>query len=791
MIKLFFMNLWSNIKRSPIVSLLLFLQIALLSYCLMSILFSQAQSDVTNDAYQGVYANYVTYSIRSYNLSREEFARASAGEFESLENTGLDVYEAFHEKMTESQDIYTAMMLQHGTADDIYSVDQNYFDFFNLLLDSGRFFTESEYNEIDPECVPAILGSDYKEKYSLGDTFQSTVNIFGASDNERMTYKVVGFLLEGQLFFTPGGMGPYSFNDKILLPYVSKSLEEWLDCYEQNEEYMTKKQVIRYYIAGLGANMLSGRHYMIETGKEAVLKEYMQTALKETGLNEFYKIGTVKRAAMQTGDELAEKNAILTSLVLIMVVFSITSIVFSAVNNVSENMKTNAVHNLVGATQFQIITYTIIEVFLYCILGFFCGFSWSYVNRLLQNDMAEQIMSIAIKNLLITGAAFTVIACVLSYIFVLIKVRSYSISELIRGREIRKDKRQPIYKVMFFVMLLFVSICITFLNSYNYQIDHIDKYQNNYWASNVNVIYLQELNQENAPAVELFYKLDGVENYSVDLCLRTDYDEMEGPKIRGWYYKGDFGVPEITEGRFFTEEETETACEYAVVGKNVLEDFVEERDGKRFFTYNDQEFEVIGIVGREGHDTTLDDWVFLPLQTVLERYGCNGRPVVIDGKTDAERIAVTDNIKAMANGRYTYMEYTMQSRIDIGISKGIVNIFTVLIFITTVVFCLYYIDKIKGIINIKKFIGFSKAAIFADTAALFALLSTAAFFIGNAVFWICSKTLLKNTTFFSVFEINLPILGLSYALLLVISLFFSLLAINKSFRGSARDLKIR
>jgi len=55
MFKLFFLNLWSNIKRSPLISILIFIQISILSYNMMDILFLKSQDDYRKDAYHGVY----------------------------------------------------------------------------------------------------------------------------------------------------------------------------------------------------------------------------------------------------------------------------------------------------------------------------------------------------------------------------------------------------------------------------------------------------------------------------------------------------------------------------------------------------------------------------------------------------------------------------------------------------------------------------------------------------------------------------------------------------------------
>ena len=175
----------------------------------------------------------------------------------------------------------------------------------------------------------------------------------------------------------------------------------------------------------------------------------MNNALSETGLIDYYKIGSSFRSVvLQTGDELAEKNTIYTVLTLIMVLFAVASVVFASVNNVSNSMQSYAVHNLVGATQIRIIVYAVSEVFVYCILGFVTGFLWRFIFEYVELGSAEHpALPAAVLLLFYTAAAFTLLACVLSFVFVYVKVKGYSTSELIRGREIKTNRTQPFYKV--------------------------------------------------------------------------------------------------------------------------------------------------------------------------------------------------------------------------------------------------------------------------------------------------------------------------------------------------------
>lgn len=824
MFKLFFDHIWANIKRSPIVSVILFLQIVLVSYFMFVVLFSLNESNLQNEAVQRVYAEKSMFALATNdNIDINEISRAMGIGFSAENKTMYSDYEAFYEKTISSQDIETAVMydtpvvmrepltnipvnettvgyysyydqasltVENGGFYQInaFSVDQDYIDIFGLTLDSGRLFTEEEFSDIDVNRVPVILGYGYKGKYDIGDTFEASL----FPGEKLMTYEVIGFTSEKHIFFKHAGKGPYLFDTYMILPYVYKTVDEWIAFREEFSEYRGPNSFVwNYYIAGLGATSVTcSRHFLIENGKEEILEEFLKGALKETGLDAYYVLNKSYATALQVSDYTKEIQTIMSILVIIMIVFSFLSIIFSSINNASNNIKSYAVHNLIGATQPQIISYAFLETFLYCTLGFLAGYMWYYIFYIsYMRYESHPVFNKTNQIGFLISVLFIVISCILTYIFVYLKMQNYSVAELIRGREVKKRNNLPLYKSLTFIMFLFASVCITFITSYIWQVDHMDKYQYNYWKRNVDCIMLNSLPQEDAPEVLWEYDIDGLENYSVDICINFTYGNNGIPCIRGWFYKDDFNIPEITEGRFFTQEECSQVLDIAVVGKNVLKDFVEEKDGKRILRYDNRDYEVVGIVGREGHETTIDDWVFLTAETVVDLYGMRFYPILIEGATDEITKAVLENIDLNSENHYIYSSMNVNPYIDLGISNDFLMIFVALIFLTVIVFSVYYIDKIKHIINVKKFLGYSKKTILLDTSAQFVALSSVAYLVGNLLMYVISKTLLKDFALFSAFQINLPVLLFSYGLILLISVLFSIIAINKAFRGSARDLK--
>ncbi|MBQ4629002.1 MAG: ABC transporter permease, partial [Clostridia bacterium] len=212
---------------------------------------------MNNESFQEVYSKYTKYFIASETIPREHFDKASGFRFNSLDDTGFEEYEALYNKLMEIEGLKTAVLarwqinmneplpgieLSEETATDYsfyhptslrnnpdrpymyqlhtYAVDNSYIEIFDIVLDSGRLFTEDEFTNLDLDNIPVILGSDYKKIYSIGDTFQGTI-FFG---DKTSTFKVIGFIAKGQLFMKPIDSFVSSFDNCIIIPSLSLSL---------------------------------------------------------------------------------------------------------------------------------------------------------------------------------------------------------------------------------------------------------------------------------------------------------------------------------------------------------------------------------------------------------------------------------------------------------------------------------------------------------------------------------------------------------------------------------------
>ncbi len=75
-----------------------------------------------------------------------------------------------------------------------YQVSANFFDEFKIELDSGTLFDEADYEYTAGKEIPVILGSAYRDSFSVGDTFKAEYMY------QIIPFKVKGILREDTAF---------------------------------------------------------------------------------------------------------------------------------------------------------------------------------------------------------------------------------------------------------------------------------------------------------------------------------------------------------------------------------------------------------------------------------------------------------------------------------------------------------------------------------------------------------------------------------------------------------------
>lgn len=105
------------------------------------------------------------------------------------------------------------------------TLDQKVAGILSKYVENGRSFNSDEYTVVD-ENIPVILGSEYADIYSIGDTIQAN---YLSLD---VCFKIIGFLEEGTQF-------SISDQDIVLDYYIClPAFETNLEMNDQNEKFL-------------------------------------------------------------------------------------------------------------------------------------------------------------------------------------------------------------------------------------------------------------------------------------------------------------------------------------------------------------------------------------------------------------------------------------------------------------------------------------------------------------------------------------------------------------------------
>ena len=88
-------------------------------------------------------------------------------------------------------------------------------------------------------------------------------------------------------------------------------------------------------------------------------------------------------------------------------------------------------------------------------------------------------------------------------------------------------------------------------------------------------------------------------------------------ELKGIYYSGDLSELPVIQGRFLTSEECKRDTNKAVVGQQYAKE-IYERDNRKYYKLDGNEYEVVGILGRES-GSRFNTMIFLPLKKVAYR----------------------------------------------------------------------------------------------------------------------------------------------------------------------------
>lgn len=140
-------------------------------------------------------------------------------------------------------------------------------------------------------------------------------------------------------------------------------------------------------------------------------------------------------------------------------------------------------------------------------------------------------------------------------------------------------------KILILIFLI-ISILIIFIISYLIESYNMQYISQGFYSSNTIFFKTDSNNKLNIDTIKKDLK-NGILFKELDL----NYD------IRAIIFSKKTNMPSMKEGRYFKEEDFENDNKLAVIGVDFNQDFIIQEDNKRFVMYQNEKYEIIGIMG--------------------------------------------------------------------------------------------------------------------------------------------------------------------------------------------------
>lgn len=799
-------DIWSGIKKSPFLFFFIFIQIVITSVVLYSMLATfywteeqtaTAQTQLRDNeflrpvSYPGAPNKIVRLVLSSvyYSTNLEKDKRENLLFFYKIDSFYKDLKEdsditplvcsIFYpivlrepkeweeaDKTREGNGLLYSEVSTWHPFDNVKAlvVGSNYLEYFAVKLSEGEYFKEEDYL-YEGDYVPVLMGSVYKKYYKVGDEFD------GMLHSSETKFKVVGFISEGQYFNAAASYSSVEkYDNYIVVPDLEKDLDGCLAA--KRSDLFTARFISAYYAC--------------EPQKLDDVKATINTLLEKNGLGDYFYAFRC-RSQSELASNYVDKLSISIAACIATLLFSLFSFIFTMLYKIDDNIKNYAIRMVVGETyaniSFRYLFESFIVFFLGQLTGYFAFKIYSVYSFIYEGY--KYLEEPTLKTGLLLNIAFYIITAVILSICVNVKLRTYSLATLIRGNEVKREKRIPLYRVVIFIMLAIVGVFGMFIASYKVADARIDVYYTGFFTKNVKNVSVNRYSDPDAP--EVVINIDEIgekaDNAVIFRFADTRYRGDDLLDERGIYYNGYIDSVNMLEGRFFTPEETASENnDIAVVGKEVYKYVTFDEKGNAYYysDYLEKNFRVIGVMGKEDQSTSIDLMVLFPIKTAIGVLGPEGN-YYIDGKDKQ----IVDNLEkafishAVPTANVSSFKFT--PRITVEAPADILIMLLIIIIINSMVFCFYYVSKQGHIHAVKKIIGYSKTMILTDTFTDFLLLSLGAFVAGNALVVLLKETLFANVQLFSIYMLDPFVILVSLAGVILLTVFLSVIAVTKTF----------
>lgn len=257
------------------------------------------------------------------------------------------------------------------------------------------------------------------------------------------------------------------------------------------------------------------------------------------------------------------------------------------------------------------------------------------------------------------------------------------------------------------------------------------------------------------------------------------YKENILTKGKALYFKNAEFKPNLKDGRGFTESDFKNNTNTIMISSEIQGDVIE-KDGKKYYTVENDLYEVIGIYQKSKNKINIDSnyyYNMLASNNLDQNSNILNGLYQLDGfdNTSEQLINITKLLPIEIHGNQTVNSFS--ERLEKALSTQAINVFPILLIIVMVLLnttgiTINWIEKRKKEIAIRRLCGSTKFQIKKMLIKEYLLLTTGCFVVGLSIAYIISKV---SLWIFIGFDFSLITIIIAFIFTLLIGLSSSLI----------------
>ena len=261
--------------------------------------------------------------------------------------------------------------------------------------------------------------------------------------------------------------------------------------------------------------------------------------------------------------------------------------------------------------------------------------------------------------------------------------------------------------------------------------------------------------------------------------------------IRAFYGEGDYPIPPMLEGSFFSEDQLLSEERLCVLGSIAADRSCYEENGELYYTLEGYTYRVIGICG-EKRASDLDICVFLNWGGYFGSTDEYSEEYILDGVSTADideaffsLIEMMNTVQEEDHGvSCNTVKYEPLIRVIDPVTQMIYWFSGASILFLTMLTAFFFVIKREKQIAIKKLIGFSAGHITFELTGYFVAVSCLGYLFGLAILSILNTTESFSQSDIGYFATITPLsVVLSLAIIILLAIIISVIPVMKTFKS--------